>query len=108
MINGFIRLEDKLGARIDNVVASVSHLNEEVQEFKTEMREVKTDVREIKAQNEETNRRLVNTFVQVGGLTEETGNAKLRLAHVEAAQQPTNAELDARLRAVETQLRSAS
>ena len=108
MINGFIRLEDKLGARIDNVVASVSHLTEEVQELKTEMREVKTDVREIKAQNQETNRRLANTFGQVGQLTEQTESSELRLAHVEAAQQPTNAELDARLRVLENQLRNAS
>ena len=122
MVNGFLRLEDKLGARIDNVVASVNHLTEEVQglktemrevkievrELKTEMREVKTDVREIKVQNQETNRRLVNTFDQVGGLTEQTESSQLRLAHVEAAQQPTNAELDARLRVLENQPRKAS
>ena len=108
MVNGFLRLEDKLGARIDNVVASVNHLTEEVRGLKTKMREVKTDVREIKVQNQETNRRLVNTFDQVGGLTEQTGSSQLRLAHAEAAQQPTNAELDARLRVRENQPRKAS
>ena len=122
MMNGFLRLEDKLGGRIDNVVASVNHLTgrvdhltgrvdhltEEVKELKTDMREVKTDIREIKEQNQETNRRLTNTFGQVGNLTEATDNSQLRLSHVEAAQQPSNAELDARLRAVEDHLRSAS
>ena len=115
MVNGFLRLEDRLGARIDNVAASVDHLTGrvdhltgEVSELKTDMREVKADVREIKVQAQETNRRLANTFEQVGQLTEQTEASDLRLSHVEAAQQPTNAELDARLRAVEEQLRRAS
>ena len=122
MVNGFLRLEDKLGARIDNVAASVDHLTErvdhltervdhlteEVGELKTDMREVKADIREIKEQAQETNRRLVNTFDHVGQLTEQTGDSRMRLAHVEAAQQPTNTELDARLRAVEERLRHAS
>lgn len=101
MVNGFLRLEDKLGARIDRVAA-------EVAELKTDMREVKADIREIKVQGQETNRRLANTFDQVGQLTEAAGANKLRLSHVEEAQQPTNAELDARLRAVEERLRNAS
>ncbi len=101
MVNGFLRLEDRLAARIDN-------LTEEVRELKTDMREVKTDIREIKTQNQETNRRLANTFDHVGALTEHNDDARLRLAHVEAVQQPTNAELDARLRAVEERLRHAS
>ncbi len=136
MVNGFLRLEDKLGARIDKVTASVDHLTgrvdhltgrvdhltgqvdhltSEVAELKTDMREVKADIREMKAdireiktQNQETNRRLANTFDQVGGLTEATDDSQLRLSHIEQAQQPTNAELDARLRAVEEQLRHAS
>ena len=129
MMNGFLRLEDKLGARIDNVSARVDHLTSrvdhlaeevkelkvdvrelktDVRELKTDMREVKTDIREIKEQNQETNRRLTNTFGQVGNLTEATDQNQLRLSHVEEAQQPTNAELDARLRAVEAQLRNAS
>ena len=129
MVNGFLRLEDKLGARIDNVAASVDHLTErvdhltervdhltervdhlteEVGALKTDMREVKADIREIKEQAQETNRRLVNTFDHVGQLTEQTGDSRMRLAHVEAAQQPTNTELDARLRAVEERLRHAS
>ncbi|WP_310391694.1 hypothetical protein [Hymenobacter sp.] len=138
MVNGFLRLEDRLGARIDNVATSVDHLTGrvdhltgrvdhltgrvdhltervdyltgEVSELKTDMREVKGDVREIKVQAQETNRRLANTFEQVGQLTEQTKASDLRLSHVEEAQarQPTNAELDARLRAVEEQMRSAS
>ena len=115
MVNGFLRLEDKLGGRIDNVVASVDHLTgrvdhltEEVKELKIDMREVKTDIREIKMQGQETNRRLSNTFDHVGELTEAADDNQLRLSHIEQAQQPTNAELDARLRAVEERLRNAS
>ena len=115
MVNGFLRLEDRLGARIDNVSARVDHLTErvdhltlEVTGLKTDMREVKIDIREIKIQNQETNRRLANTFDHVGDLTEAADDNQLRLSHVEQAQQPTNAELDARLRAVEEQLRHAS
>ncbi len=115
MVNGFLRLEDKLGARIDNVVASVDHLTgrvdhltEEVKELKIDMREVKVDIREIKVQAQETNRRLGNTFDHVGELTEAADDSQLRLSHIEQAQQPTNAELDARLRAVEERLRNAS
>ena len=108
MVNGFLRLEDRLGARIDNVAARVDHLTEEVAELKTDMREVKTDIREIKTQAQETNRRLVSTFEHVGQLTEQHDDARMRLSQVEAAQQPTNAELNARLRAVEEQPRKAS
>ena len=57
MVNGFLRLEDRLGARIDNVSARVAHLTErvdhlvgEVAELKTDIREIKTDIREIKVQ----------------------------------------------------------
>lgn len=115
MVNGFLRLEDKLGARIDNVAGRVDHLTErvdrlteEVVELKTDMREVKADIREIKVQAQETNRRLGNTFDHVGGLTEQTGTTSLRLAHVEQAQQATNAEFDGRLSALENQFRNAS
>lgn len=115
MVNGFLRLEDKLGARIDNVSARVDHLTAEVKELKTDvrelktdMREVKTDIREIKVQAQETNRRLGNVFEHTGQLTETAATAGLRLSHVEESLQPTNAELDARLRAVEEQLRTAS
>ncbi|GAA4349571.1 hypothetical protein GCM10023185_06420 [Hymenobacter saemangeumensis] len=122
MVNGFLRLEDKLGARIDNVSARVDHLTERVDHLTErvdhlteqvnylteEVKELKTDVQEIKTQAAETNRRLVGTFDQVGQLTEQTGATQLRLTHVEEAQHPTNAELDARLRAVENQLRNAS
>ena len=115
MGNGFLRLEDKLGGRIDNVVASVDHLTgrvdhltEEVKELKIDMREVKTDIREIKMQGQETNRRLSNTFDHVGELTEAADDNQLRLSHIEQAQQPTNAEPDARMRAVEERLRNAS
>jgi chromosome segregation ATPase len=143
MVNGFLRLEDKLSARIDGVAASVDHLTsrvdnltgrvdnltsrvehltsrvdhltsrvdhltEEVAELKTDMREVKADIREIKVQGQEANRRLGNTFDHVGQFTEQTEASQLRLSQVEEAQQPTNAELDARLRAVEEQLRRAS
>ncbi len=101
MVNGFLRLEDRLGARIDRIAARVDILTGEV-------REVKADIGEIKVQAQETNRRLANTFDHVGQLTEQTDEAKLRLSHVEAGQQPTNAELDARLKAVEAQLRNAS
>ena len=108
MVNGFLRLEDRLGARIDNVAARVDHLTEEVAELKTDMREVKTDIREIKTQAQETNRRLAGTFEHVGQLTEQHDDARMRLSQVEAAQQPTNAELNARLRAVEEQPRKDS
>ena len=108
MVNGFLRLEDRLGARIDNVAARVDHLTEEVAELKTDMREVKTDIREIKTQAQETNRRLAGTFEHVGQLTEQYDDARMRLSQVEAAQQPTNAELNARLRAVEEQPRKDS
>ena len=108
MGNGFLRLEDKLGGRIDNVVTSVDHLTEEVKELKIDMREVKTDIREIKMQGQETNRRLSNAFDHVGELTEAADDNQLCLSHIEQAQQPTNAELDARLRAVKERLRNAS
>ena len=108
MVNGFLRLEDKLGARIDNVAKEVVLLKEEVGELKTDMREVKTDIREIKTQAQETNRRLAGTFEHVGQLTEQNDAAQVRLARVEAGQQPTNAELNDRLLAVENQLRNAS
>lgn len=108
MVNGFLRLEDRLGARIDNVSARVDHLTEEVTELKTDMREVRTDIREIKVQAQETNRRLAGTFEHVGQLTEQNDDARLRLSHIEAGQQPTNAELDARLRVVENKLSRAS
>jgi len=92
MVNGFLRLEDKLGGRIDNVVASVDHLigrvdhlTEEVKELKIDMREVKTDIREIKMQGQETNRRLSNTFGHVGELTEAADDNQLRLSHIEQA-----------------------
>ena len=65
-------------------------------------------MREVKAQAQETNRRLGNIFEHTGQLTEATQDAGLRLSHVEGSLQPTNAELDARLKAVEAQLRNAS
>lgn len=108
MVNGFLRLEDRLGARIDNVAARVDHLTERVDHLTEEITELKTDMREVKAQAQETNRRLGNIFEHTGQLTEATQDAGLRLSHVEAGQQPTNAELDARLKAVEAQLRNAS
>lgn len=132
MVNGFDRLEVKIGEtnvrldhltdrvdyltdrvdhltdRVDYLTDRVDHLTGEVSELKTDMREVKADIREIKVQSQETNRRLANTFDQVGNLTEATDHSQLRLSHVEQAQQPSNAELDARLRAVEEQLRRAS
>ena len=115
MVNGFLRLEDKLGARIDNVAASVDHLTERVDHLTervdhltVEVAELKIDVREIKVQAQETNRRLGNVFEHTGQLTEVSVATGLRLSHVEAAQQPTNAELDARLKSVEEQLRKAS
>ncbi|HEX8327595.1 MAG TPA: hypothetical protein VF629_08645 [Hymenobacter sp.] len=125
MVDGFGRLEGKIGetnVRLDHLTGRVDHLTErvdhltvevaslkvEVTEMKNDMHEVKTDIREIKVQAQETNRRLANTFDHVGQLTEATQASELRLARVEQAYQPTNAELDARLRAVEAQLRNAS
>ncbi len=115
MVNGFLRLEDRLGARIDNVAARVDHLTERVDHLTErvdhlteEITELKTDMREVKAQAQETNRRLGNIFEHTGQLTEATQDAGLRLSHVEGSWQPTNAELDARLKAVEAQLRNAS
>ena len=87
MVNGFLRLEDRLGARIDNVAARVNHLTEEVAEQKTDMREVKTDIREIKTQARETNRRLAGAFEHVGQLTEQHDAARMRLSQLEAAHQ---------------------
>lgn len=104
MVDGFGRLEGKIGetnVRLDHLTERVDHLTEEVQE-------IKVDIREIKAGAQETNSRLANTFEQTGRLTENTDAVGLRLIHVEQAQQPTNAELDARLKVVEAQLRSAS
>ncbi|MFD1468559.1 hypothetical protein ACFQ48_10015 [Hymenobacter caeli] len=108
MVNGFLRLEDRLGARIDNVSARVDHLTDRVDHLTDRVDHLTEEVREIKAQGQETNRRLGNVFEHTGQLTETTQAAGLRLSHVEEAQQPTNAELDARLRAVEAQLRNAS
>ncbi|MBD2768026.1 hypothetical protein IC235_09005 [Hymenobacter sp. BT664] len=157
MVNGFLRLEDKLGERIDNVAARVDHLTdrvdhltdrvdnltgrvdhltdrvdnltgrvdhltdrvdhltgrvdyltERVDHLTDEVTELKTDMREVKEQSQETNRRLGNIFEHTGQLTETTHAAGLRLSRVETSLQPTNAELDARLKAVEAQLRSAS
>ena len=125
MVDGFGRLEDKISGtnvrldhltervdhlteRVDHLTERVDHLTGEVAELKTDMREVKTDIREIKIQAEETNRRLGNVFEHTGYLTETTRVTDLRLSHVEIAQQPTNAELDARLRVVEERLRNAS
>ncbi len=122
MVNGFLRLEDRLGARIDNVSARVDHLTEEVieikedvrelkddvRELKGDVRELKDDVRELKTQSQETNRRLGNVFEHTGQLTETTEATGLRLSHVEEAQQPTNAELHQRLLAVENRLNQAS
>ena len=115
MVSGFLRLEDKLGIRINNVAASVDHLTgrvdhmtEAVAELKTDVREVKSDTCEIKIQSQEANRRHTNSFDHVGELTEQNNDARLRLSHIKEAQQPSNAELDARLRTVEEQLRKAA
>ena len=136
MVNGFLRLEDKLGARIDNVAARVDHLTdrvdhltdrvdhltervdhltervdhltERVDQLTDEVKELKTDMREVKEQARETNRRLGNIFEHTGQLTEGAQAAGLRLSHVEGSLQPSNAELDARLKAVEERLRNAS
>ena len=132
MVGGFDRLEGKISetnVRLDRLTERVDHLTErvdhltgevayltervdhltgEVVELKADMREVKADIREIKVQAQETNRRLGNVFEHAGQLTETGQATDLRLTHVEAAQQPSNAELDARLRAVEEQLRKAS
>lgn len=118
MVGGFDRLEgkisetnvrlDRLTERVDHLTDRVDHLTGEVVELKADMREVKADIREIKVQAQETNRRLGNVFEHAGQLTETGQATDLRLTYVEAAQQPSNAELDARLRAVEEQLRKAS
>ncbi|MDO7876452.1 hypothetical protein Q5H93_17035 [Hymenobacter sp. ASUV-10] len=104
MHDGFGRLSSQLtdlttevrgtNQRVDHLTERVDHLTEEVTELKTDMREVKTQVGDI-------NRRLGNTFDQTGRLTEVADNNSLRLTHVEGALQPTNAELDQRLRALE-------
>ncbi|WP_046242775.1 hypothetical protein [Hymenobacter terrenus] len=115
MVNGFLRLEDKLGAQIDNVAAWVDHptdrvdyLTERVDQMTVEDAELKTDMREVKVQAQETNRRFGNIFEHTGQLMEVTQATGLRLSHVEGAMQPTNAEPDARPRAVEEQLSRAS
>ncbi|AWM32147.1 hypothetical protein [Hymenobacter nivis] len=108
MVSGFLRLEDRLGARIDNVSARVDHLTERVDNLTEEVKEIKEDVREVKTQGQETNRRLGNVFEHTGQLTEASKATGMRLSYMEEAQQPTNAELDARLRAVEAQFRNPS
>ena len=94
MLNGFVRLEDKLDAKFDELKQEVAGVNERVELLTDEQRTL--------------NRRLQATFEQTGQLTEQAADTDLRLTRTERQAVPTNAELDARLREVETRLRNAS
>ena len=85
--------------RLDHLTERVDHLTVEVAELKVDMRQVKTDIGAI-------NRRLGATFDQTGRLTEGADAAGIRLSHVEESLQPTNQELDQRLRIFESSLAS--
>ncbi len=97
MLNGFVRLEDKL----DGVKQEVAGVSQRV--------DVLTDRVDTLTDEQRTmNRRLQATFDQTGKLTEQAADVDMRLTRTEQQAVPTNAELDARLREVENRLRNAS
>ena len=96
MITGFGRLEEK----IDGVKTELTGTNQRLDHL-TERVDMLTD------EQRTLNRRLQATFDQTGQLTEQAADTDLRLTRTEQMA-PTNAELDARLREVETRLRNAS
>jgi len=128
MLNGFVRLEDKfdkktdiladeirgtnqridkLTDRVDNLTDRVDNLTDRVDSLTEEVREVKSDVRDIKEEARVTNRRLSATFAQAGRLTEENTDKDQRLHQLET-EEPTNAELNRRVLALEEFMRRAS
>ena len=135
MLNGFVRLEDKfdkktdiladeirgtnqridkltdrvdnLTDRVDNLTDRVDNLTNRVDSLTEEVREVKSDVRDIKEEARVTNRRLSATFAQAGRLTEENTDKDQRLHQLET-EEPTNAELNRRVLALEEFMRRAS
>ena len=97
MIDGFGRLEEK----IDGVKTELTGTNQRLDHL-TERVDMLTD------EQRTLSRRLQATFDQTGQLTEQAADTDLRLTRTERQAVPTNAELDARLREVETRLRNAS
>ena len=97
MIDGFGRLEEK----IDGVKTELTGTNQRLDHV-TERVDMLTD------EQRTLSRRLQATFDQTGQLTEQAADTDLRLTRTERQTVPTNAELDARLREVETRLRNAS
>lgn len=77
--NGFLWLEDQLGARIDNVSGRADLLAGEV-------KEIGEDVRKVKTQGQRANRRLGNVFEHTGQPTKALEAAGMRLSYVEEAQ----------------------
>ena len=101
MLSGFVRLEDKLDEKFDELKQEVAGVNQRVDHL-TDRVDILTD------EQRTLNRRLQATFDQTGQLTEQAADTDLRLTRTERQAVPTNAELDARLREVETRLRNAS
>ena len=96
---------DHLTERVDHLTERVDHLTERVDLLTVEVAELKADMHQVKNDISNINRRLSATFDQTGRLTEQTDATGMRLTYVEGSLQPTNAELDQRLREVETTLR---
>ena len=98
---------DNLTDRVDNLTDRVDNLTNRVDSLTEEVREVKSDVRDIKEEARVTNRRLSATFAQAGRLTEENTDKDQRLHQLET-EEPTNAELNRRVLALEEFMRRAS
>jgi len=98
---------DHLTDRVDHLTDRVDNLTDRVDNLTEEVREVKNDVRDIKAETQVTNRRLSATFAQAGRLTEENTDKDQRLHQLET-EEPTNAELNRRVLALEEFMRRAS
>lgn len=103
MIDGFIRLENKF----DELKQEVTDVKQEVAGVKQEVVGLNQRVDVLTDEQRTMNRRLQATFDQTGKLTEQAADTEMRLTRTEQVA-PSNAELDARLREVETRLRNAS
>ena len=99
---------DVLTGRVDVLTGRVDVLTGRVDVLTEEVRELKEDVRELNVRVTSIEHRLSSTFQQTGVLTEQAVLTYERLSQVEEGQVPTNSELDARVRAIEEQLRQAS
>ena len=104
-LDRLIERVDHLTERVDHLTERVDHLTERVDLLTVEVAELKADMHQVKNDISNINRRLSATFDQTGRLTEQTDASGMRLTYVEGSLQPTNAELDQRLREVETTLR---